>query len=157
MRKIAVEFLDDNSEIEIACYGADSDWVCRLTDPLTQPKGSVSDAFAPFPDLGFLWFREVDRLWVVSGMVNRSVFQDEAWFDDLLYRISDEIYLRDYSPARRIEFVSVDVTVMFDGERGRERFRGGEVEKKWQCQQAITPLEKDVRVACAFPAGVAKG
>ncbi|MBD2214710.1 hypothetical protein H6G27_33405 [Nostoc linckia FACHB-104] len=148
MRKIAVEFLDDNSKIEIACYGADSDWVCRLTDPLTQPKGSVSDAFAPFPDLGFLWFREVgDRAWVVSGMVNRSVFQDEAWLDDLLYRISNEIYLRDYSPARRIEFVSVDVTAMFDGERGRDRFRGGEVEKgwqrKWQGQQAITPLEND--------------
>jgi hypothetical protein len=150
MRKIAVEFLDD-SEIEVACYGADSDWVCRLTDPLTQPKGSVSDAFAPFPDLGFLWFREVDRVWVVSGMVNRFVFQDEAWFDDLLYRISDEIYLRDYSPARRIEFVSVDITVMFDGERGRDRFPGGEVEKKWQRkwqrQQAITPLENDEATA----------
>jgi hypothetical protein len=150
MRKITVEFLDD-SEIEVACYGADSDWVCRLTDPLTQPKGSVSDAFAPFPDLGFLWFREVDRVWVVSGMVNRSVFQDEAWFDDLLYRISDEIYLRDYSPARRIEFVSVDITVMFDGERGRDRFRGGEVEKKWQkkwqLQQTITPLENEEATA----------
>lgn len=81
-RKITVEFLDDNSEIEVACYGADSDWVCRLTDPLTQPKGSVSDAFVPFPDLGFLWFREVDRVWVVDPLypdgMDYADFRDRA-------------------------------------------------------------------------------
>jgi hypothetical protein len=117
-------------EVEVACYGSGSDWVCRLTDPSAQPD-SVNDAFWPAPDLGFLWFREVDFAWVVSGLVNRQVFRDADTVEELLDRVSREAIKRDEQMAECIEFVAAEFTVTFDGERGPQQGPDGWAEGRW--------------------------
>jgi hypothetical protein len=69
--------------VEVGCYGAGKDWVCRLTDPSSQ-EDSHNDAYSPPPDLGFVWLRESDNKWLASGLLNRGVFRDSCSVETFL-------------------------------------------------------------------------
>src|SRR5579871_236619 len=103
-------------EVEVGCYGAGTDWVCRLTEPSSQFE-LHNDAYAPPPDLGFVWLRESDHKWLASGLVNREVFLDTDTVDTLLYRVMKEVIHDDSQLACCIEFVSAEFTATFDGEQ----------------------------------------
>lgn len=116
-------------EVEVGCYGTDSDWVCRLTDPSCQFEGG--DAYSPPPDLGFVWFRESGGMLLASGMVNRVVFRDADSFHLLLYRVSEGMFHRIDQLASCIEFVGVEFTETFDGEQGPVQHSGPWQEFRW--------------------------
>lgn len=116
--------------VEVCCYGAGSDWVCRLTDPSCQ-GGPHNDAYCPPPDLGFVWLRESHGSWLASGLVNRAVFRDADAVDAILYRVMEEV-AHDFSQlARCIEFVSAEFTATFDGEQGQVQLPGNWQESRW--------------------------
>lgn len=117
-------------EVEVGCYGAGTDWLCRLTDPSSQPSRH-NDAYSPPPDLGFVWFRESDHKWLASGLVNREVFRDADTVDTLLYRVMAEVIRRDDQLAQCIEFVGAEFTATFDGEQGPLQFPGNCHEARW--------------------------
>ena len=130
MEPAVLKMLIHGRVIEAACYGSGADWVCRLTDPSSQLK-QHGDAYFPPPDLGFVWFRESDKKWLASGLVNRRVFRDADTVDKLLYRISREVIGRDEQLARCVEFVEAEFTATFDGELGPQQAVGGWVESRW--------------------------
>ena len=116
--------------VEVRCYGAGNDRVCRLTDPSCQ-GGPHNDAYCPPPDLGFVWLRESHGMWLASGLVNREVFRDADAVDAILNRVMEEV-VRDFSQlARCVEFVSAEFTATFDGEQGRVQRPGGWQESRW--------------------------
>jgi len=117
-------------EVEVACYGSELDWVCRLTDPCSQLEHHC-DAYCPPPDLGFVWFRDSDGNLLASGLVNREVFQNTDAIDKLLYGIAKMVMRRDDSLATCIEFFGVEFTATFDGEQGAVQHEGNWQESRW--------------------------
>lgn len=117
-------------QIEVGCYGLERDWVCRLTDPSSQEE-HLNDAYFPPPDLGFVWLRESDFMWLASGLVNQEVFRDADTVDRVLYRIMEEVIQRDDQLASCVEFVRAELTVTSDGEQGRLQFAGNGMEFRW--------------------------
>jgi hypothetical protein len=116
--------------VEVGCYGSGDDWVCRLTDPSSQ-EDRHNDAYAPPPDLGFVWLRESDHKWLASGLVNREVFRDTDAVDTLLYQIMNEVIHDGTQLASCVEFVAAEFTATFDGEQGQLQFPGNWQESRW--------------------------
>ena len=128
MRVLQVEV--NGHQIEVACYGSGKDWLCRLTDSSSQlPRHN--DAYAPPPDLGFVWLRESDHKWLASSLVNKDVFSNLDDVDAVLHRVMTEIVGDDSQLARCIEFVAAELTVTVDGEQGVIEGPGGWAESRW--------------------------
>lgn len=116
--------------IDVGCYGAGTDWVCRFTDPSSQ-QSEHNDAYWPPPELGFVWLRESDGKWLASGLVHREVFRDADTVDALLYRVMEEVVRDDTQLASCIEFVGAEFTATFDGELGRVQSPGDWHGSRW--------------------------
>jgi hypothetical protein len=104
-------------DYELVCHGAGTDWLCRLTDPSSQPT-RVVDSSSPPPDDGFFWFREVDHMWFASGMVRAEVAADADSVDAILYAVMEQVLGHDDQLASLVQCVDVRVSHGFDGEGG---------------------------------------
>ena len=120
--------------VEVGCYGAGADWVCRFTDPSSQQERHC-DAYCPPPDMGFVWLRESDHKWLASVLVNREVFRDVDTVGELLYRVMHEVIHDDMQLAWCIEFVGAEFTATFDGEQGPLQLPGNLLESRWSRPQ----------------------
>jgi hypothetical protein len=103
--------------VEVGCYGAGTDWICRLTQTSTK-LDLLNDAYSPPPELGFFWLRESGGMRLASGSVSREVFRDAETVDELLDRVMNEVIHNGSQLARCIEFVATEFTTTFDGEQG---------------------------------------
>lgn len=106
-----------NTKVEIGCYGATTDCLCRVTYPTTRQE-AVNDAYYPPVEVGFFWLREHKRMWVASGMVNKLIFRDAETIDRILYQIMEEVLDCDDQLASCVELVETRNTSVFNGEEG---------------------------------------
>jgi hypothetical protein len=114
-------------KLEIGCYGAGSDWLCRITDPDMQPA-AFSDCCSPPPDLGFFWQRERYGMWLASGLVSLKVFRDQGTLIEVLDAVMEQALHLDYALAMCVELVEPKFTSITDHELPDRFLPGGATE-----------------------------
>lgn len=86
-----------------------------LADPAGRPQGPVKDSYYPPADLGHIWIREEDGMWVASGSVSAELAGD---VDRIIDHLSEDLMGLDDQLATRIDVTAVRSTEIFNGEEG---------------------------------------
>jgi len=93
---------------EISCYGAQNDYVCRITNQNSKPSsGDMTDGYYPQPDAALLWIRSFDNSCMVSGFIRKQVAPNGALLDELIDHIQAMLTVDQVQSVVNIDVVGV--------------------------------------------------
>ncbi len=123
---IANDFKINGVQCEVACYGSENDFVCRITPHNMKPVAAEwNDGYHPPSDGGLLWIRSIDDQCLITGVVQKHLFPSSGELYDTLDSIQQMLTVDQGQPK-------VNVTVVGNNSIQSLEFNGEQVDKSYK-------------------------
>ena len=122
---IASDFYVKDVLCEVACYGSNNDYVCRITEHRSKPVlADWNDGYHPPADAGLLWIRSLGGQCLITGFVQKSLFPTCNDLHDFLDSIQQMLTV-DQAQSK------INVTVLGNGTIQTLEFNGEQVDTSY--------------------------